>query len=40
MKMIGFILERIFNKGKYHKLGKHVLKANNVLVLDLINMEF
>ena len=26
-------LERILSKGKYHKLGKHVLKANNVLVL-------
>ena len=27
-------LERILSKGKYHKLGRHVLKANNVLVLD------
>ncbi len=26
-------LERILTKGKYHKLGKHVLKENNVLVL-------
>ena len=27
-------LERILTKGKYHKLGKHVLKQNNILVLD------
>ena len=27
-------LERIMSKGKYHKLGKHVLKENNILVLD------
>ena len=26
-------LERILTKGKFHKLGKHVLKENNVLVL-------
>ena len=26
--------ERILTKGKYHKLGQHVLQANNVLVLD------
>jgi len=26
-------LERILSKGKYHKLGKHELKKNNVLVL-------
>ena len=26
-------LERILTKGKYHKLGQHVLKSNNVLVL-------
>ncbi len=26
-------LERVLTKGKYHKLGKHVLKTNNVLVL-------
>ncbi len=26
-------LERVLTKGKYHKLGKHVLKENNVLVL-------
>ena len=25
--------ERILSKGKYHKLGKHVLKSNNTLVL-------
>ena len=27
-------LERILSKGKYHKLGKHVLKENNVLILN------
>ena len=27
-------LERILTKGKYHKLGKHKLKENNVLVLN------
>ena len=27
-------IERILTKGKYHKLGKHVLKSNNVLVLS------
>ena len=27
-------LERILTKGKYHKLGKNVLKANNILVLN------
>ena len=27
-------MERILTKGKYHKLGKHVLKTNNVLVLQ------
>ena len=26
--------ERILTKGKYHKLGRHVVKENNVLVLD------
>ena len=26
-------IERVLTKGKYHKLGKHVLKTNNVLVL-------
>ena len=26
-------VERILSKGKYHKLGKHELKKNNVLVL-------
>ena len=26
-------IERILSKGKYHKLGKNVLKSNNVLVL-------
>ena len=27
-------LERILSKGKYHKLGKHILKENNILVLN------
>ena len=27
-------IERVLKKGEYHKLGKHVLKSNNVLVLD------
>ncbi len=27
-------LERILSKGKYHKFGKHVLKENNILVLN------
>lgn len=27
-------MERILTKGKYHKLGKHVLKENNVLILE------
>ena len=27
-------VERILSKGKYHKLGRHVLKESNVLVLD------
>ena len=26
--------ERILTKGKYHKLGKHVLSENNILVLN------
>ena len=26
-------LERSLTKGKYHKLGKHVVKANNTLIL-------
>jgi outer membrane protein assembly factor BamE (lipoprotein component of BamABCDE complex) len=26
-------IERVLTKGKYHKLGQHVLKTNNVLVL-------
>ena len=34
LKMIILIyLERTLTKGKYHKLGRHVLKTNNVLVL-------
>ena len=31
---IWIYLERTLNKGKYHKLGKHVLEENNVLVLN------
>ncbi len=27
-------LERTLTKGKFHKLGKHVLKNNNVLILN------
>ena len=30
---IRIYLERILSKGKYHKLGQHVLKKNNTLVL-------
>ena len=30
---IWIYLERTLTKGKYHKLGKHVVKKNNVLVL-------
>ena len=26
--------ERVLTKGKYHKLGQHILKANNALVLN------
>ena len=31
---IWIYIERTLTKGKYHKLGKHVLKENNVLVLN------
>lgn len=31
---IWIYLERILSKGKYHKLGRHVLKKNNVLILN------
>lgn len=31
---IWMYLERTLSKGKYHKLGQHVLKDNNVLVLE------
>ena len=27
-------IERVFEKGKFHKLGKNVLKTNNVLILS------
>ena len=39
-------VERIISKGKFHKLGQHVLTSNNVLILDfdkygvLINSKF
>jgi outer membrane protein assembly factor BamE (lipoprotein component of BamABCDE complex) len=39
-------IERILSKGKFHKLGRHVLEENNVLVLQfnkygvLNNLEF
>ena len=33
-------IERILTKGKYHKLGQHVLKANNVLILDFNKYGF
>ena len=28
-----YYLERTLTKGKYHKLGKNVLKSNNILIL-------
>ena len=31
---IWIYLERTLGKGKYHKLGKHILKTNNTLVLS------
>ena len=31
---IWIYLERILTKGKYHKLGRHIIKKNNVLVLN------
>ncbi len=33
-EQIWIYVERILTKGKYHKLGRHVLKENNTLVLD------
>ena len=39
-------IERVLTKGDYHKLGRNVLKTNNVLVLEfdkfgiLINKKF
>jgi outer membrane protein assembly factor BamE (lipoprotein component of BamABCDE complex) len=30
-------LERVLTKGKYHKLGQHVLKTNNTLILTFNN---
>ena len=32
-KNMWIYLERTLSKGKYHKLGRHVLKSNNILVL-------
>ena len=29
-----FYFERIFTKGEYHKLGKNLLKTNNVLIVE------
>lgn len=29
-----YYLERTLTKGKYHKLGKNVLKSNNILILE------
>ncbi len=31
---IWIYIERTLTKGKYHKLGKHEIKANNTLILD------
>ncbi len=33
-EQIWIYIERVLTKGKYHKLGQHVLKENNTLVLD------
>ena len=33
-KKTWFYIERTLSKGKFHKLGKNVLKENNVLVLE------
>ena len=30
-------IERILVKGEYHKLGKHIVKENNILVLEFDN---
>ena len=29
-----FYFERIFTKGEYHKLGRNLLKSNNVLIVE------
>ena len=29
-----YYLERTLTKGKYHKLGKNVLKSNNILIIE------
>ena len=33
-KLTWIYVERIFSKGKYHKLGQNILKENNVLILN------
>ena len=33
-KLEWIYIERVFEKGKFYKLGRNVLKTNNVLVLD------
>ena len=33
-KLTWIYVERIFSRGKYHKLGQNVLKENNVLILN------
>ena len=33
-KLAWIYVERIFSKGKYHKLGQNILKENNVLILN------
>ena len=29
-----FYIERTLTKGEYHKLGRHILKTNNILILN------
>ena len=33
-------IERVLIKGEYYKLGKHILKENNVLVLNFDKFKF
>ena len=37
MKIDGFIFERMITRGKLHKLGRNVLKKNNVLEIEFNN---